>query len=124
MAFAFYKREWAHFGKPYEVPVEDRVVVVEIVKFICDNYGVAMPKVTFRGRRWCRCNWKEDRLSYTNRLDWPVGIVAHEIAHYIEKKLSGNYRHNAALLRRIDEVLRIILKKYYPGVELPQARMV
>jgi len=100
------------------------VVVEEIVKFVCDHYGVVMPKVTFRGRRWCWCKRNEDRLSYTNKLDWPVGVVAHEIAHYIEKKISGNLRHNAALLRRIDEVLRIILKKYYPGVKLPQTRMV
>lgn len=62
--------------------------------------------------------WKEDRLSFTDKPNWDLGVVAHEIAHYVEKKRRGPHPHDAALLRCIEEVLRLILGKYFPEVDI------
>ena len=106
-AWKFYEKEHQRFKQNtlYHIPVINRERINIFVKAICEKYSLPIPEITHRGREFHKCFWKQDRINFIRGGSVKLGIICHEMAHYIRHKLHGCHRHNDALMNLISELL-------------------
>lgn len=111
-AWGFYKRERERFKQNtlYHIPLVWKGRHTEFVKAICDKHDLPIPQLTYRGHKFHKCMWNEDRINFVEN-HVTLGILSHEMAHYVRHKLFGCHRHNEELMDLIEELI-IFLNEY------------
>lgn len=89
----------------------DQGFIEAFIKDVCIENSLPIPTISFKGKRRNFCYWEKDRLIYVYHNCVCAGIVAHELAHYLESRLKKNRRHNDELLIRISGLLDRIISE-------------
>ena len=102
---AFYEKERLYLGDRYFVTIE-KDKCLTLIRTFSIHYGLETPKITFNGRTRHLCYWAKPHLSFIG-YELFLGVVIHEMAHYVENSLYKNRKHDDRLMGRILELWKL-----------------